>query len=132
MSVSKLKGPTARSGQRPLGAPNAGRTPQEFGFWRARLFRGKRLDGATGWTLAMSSDEVTKYLAVTVGRTTTWAGPCSNEVAYRCVVQRDDTIAAAIEAGMEDIVVEGRGPFNIRAIVHGADNSIQFDLHRGA
>ena len=78
----------------------------------AKLARERDAQGAIAWTLTLDVHGRVTSRVVVFERLTSWAGPCSNEIAYRCTVHVDDPATVALE-GLEIVTIEGRGAFTI-------------------
>ena len=86
-----------------------------------KLAREKDAQGATAWTLTLGADGRATSRMVVFEQLTSWAGPCSNEIAYRCTFKVDDPTTVALEGGLNIVSIEGRGAFAISTSRSGTE-----------
>ena len=96
----------------------------------ATLARAESADGASIWRLTLHAGERTTSREIAVERLTSWSGPCSNEIAYRCTMSADDPTALAFATGLDLVTIERRGKFTVRRIDVSPTGGCRFELHR--
>jgi hypothetical protein len=96
----------------------------------AALTRPAVTGGAPAWRLSVYTGGRTVSQEVAVERLTTWSGPCSNEIVYRCTMDVGGPAASAFASGPGLVTVEGRGQFAVRQIDISPAGAYRFELHR--
>lgn len=96
----------------------------------ATLARVRAAGGTTTWTLTVHAGGRATSRGVDVERLTGWSGPCSNEIAYRCTLDREGSAAAIVAGGLATVTVEGRGEFTVRRADPSQDGRCRIELHR--